>query len=193
MYERGVADAYRGVPNPTYYHQYEPYRQAYDQTSAHVRKTGVVPVVGGWQIGLNVLFVVVIALIGLGVYYFTTMNVFVAPKVAPTVVVLPTLSTAQQLTYATTTPLPATPEPLALKKDARAMIQNTNSNPLRMRISPSTSAKVVAYMRDNEVVQVIAGPILADGFVWWQILGESGSGWSAEHDNKGVVWIVPIP
>ena len=43
------------------------------------------------------------------------------------------------------------------------------------------------------ITQVLEGPILADGFVWWQISGVSGSGWSAEHNNKGVVWIIPVP
>ncbi len=193
MYERGVADAYRGVPNPTYYHQYEPYRRAYDQTRVHMRKTGTVPIVDVRRVGLNVLFVVAVVMIVFGVYYFTATSVFVAPTARPTVVILPTLPASQQLTYATNTPLPATPEPLALKKGANAIIQNTDGNPLRVRISPSTSAKVAAYMRDNEVVQVLEGPILADGFVWWQISGISGSGWSAEHNNKGVVWIIPVP
>ncbi len=193
MYERGVADAYRGVANPTYYHQYEPYRRAYDQTRVHMRKTGTVPIVDVRRVGLNVLFVVAVAVIAVGIYYFTTTSVFVAPTARPTMVILPTLPAGQQLSYATNTPLPATPEPLALKKGANAVIQNTDGNPLRVRISPSTSAKVAAYMRDNEVVQVLEGPILADGFVWWQISGVSGSGWSAEHNNKGVVWIIPVP
>ena len=72
MYERGVADAYRGVPNPTYYHQFEPYRRAYDQTRVHMRKTGTVPIVDVRRVGLNVLFVVAVAVIAVGIYYFTT-------------------------------------------------------------------------------------------------------------------------
>jgi hypothetical protein len=193
MYERGVADAYRGVPNPTYYHQYEPYRLAYDQTRVRMRKTGTVPVIDVRRVGLNLLFVVAVLIILIGMYYFTTTSIFVAPKVRATMVILPTLPASQRLAYATNTPLPPTPEPLALKKGAHAVIQNTNGNPLRVRVSPSMSAKVAAYMRDNEAVQVLEEPILADGFVWWQISGISGSGWSAEHNNKGVVWIIPVP
>ena len=193
MYERGVADAHRGEANPTFYHQYEPYRRAYDQTRLHMRKTGTMHSVDVPRVGLNLLLVVAMVVIAIGVYYFTTKGVFVATKIKPTVVILPTLPAAQQLSYATNTPLPATPEPLALKKGAYAVIQNTNGNPLRVRISPSTNAKVAAYMRDNEAVQVLEGPILADGFVWWQISGVSGTGWSAEHNNKGVVWIIPVP
>lgn len=193
MFERGVADAYAGDPHPFYYRHYEPYRQGYDQTRRRMRKTGAIPVIDVRRMFLNALFVVGVVGIAFGVYYFTTTTVIqpVLPK--PTPVVLPTLPAASVMTFATNTPIPPTPEPLVLAKGKEARIQNTEGNPLRVRISPSMNAQVVAYVRDNQIVEIIEGPILADGFVWWQIQHEEGTGWSAEHNNEGIYWIVPVP
>jgi hypothetical protein len=178
MYERGVADAYRGTPHPFYYQNFEPYRQAYNQTRQ-------------WL--LNGLFVLTVIVVCVGVWYFTTTEVVVPRIATQTPIILPTLAPAQILTLASPTPLPPTPEPLILKKGGKALIRNTEQQPLRVRISPAIDAKIVAYMRDEELVEITEGPILADGFVWWQIKGPAGSGWSAESDNNGITWIIPVP
>lgn len=192
MFERGVADAYMGDPHPFYYRHYEPYRQGYDQTRRRMRKTSAIPVIDVRRIVFNALFVVGLGVIGFVIYYFTTTTVIqpVLPK--PTPVVLPTLPAASVMVFATNTPIPPTPEPLVLTKGKKARVQNTEGNPLRVRISPSTSAQVIAYVRDNQIVEIVEGPILADGYVWWQIKNEEGTGWSAEHDNEGTYWIVPV-
>lgn len=193
MFERGVADAYMGDPHPFYYRHYEPYRQGYDQTRRRMRKTGAIPVIDVRRILFNALFVVGLVAVGFVIYYFTTTTVIQPTLPKPTPVVLPTLPAASVMVFATNTPIPPTPEPLALQKGKPARVQNTEGNPLRMRISPSVNARVVAYARDNQIVEVVEGPILADGYVWWQITHDEGTGWSAEHNNEGVYWIVPIP
>jgi hypothetical protein len=139
------------------------------------------------------VFVVGLVVLGFVVYLFTTTSFIRPTKSKPTPVILPTLASSRQLLFATNTPLPVSPTPILLREGGRALIQNTDVNPLRVRISPSKNATVIAYIRDNEQVSVNSGPILADGFVWWNITGSSGTGWSAEHDNNGTYWIVPVP
>jgi hypothetical protein len=193
MFERGIADAYRGEAHPFYYEHYEPYKRAYDQTRKRMHKTGSIPVIDVRRWALNAVFVVGLVAIGAVVYMFTTTSIIRPTKSKPTPVILPTLASSSLLLFATNTPLPVTPTPLLLREGGRARIQNTDVNPLRVRISPSKNATVIAYFRDDENVSVNSGPILADGFVWWNITGASGTGWSAEHDNEGTYWIVPVP
>jgi hypothetical protein len=192
MYERGIADAYRGVQHPFFYEHYEPYRRAYDQTRRRMHKTGSIPVIDVRRWLLNALFVLGIVGVGAIVYVFTTTSIITPTQAKPTPVILPTLASASQLLFATATPVPVTPTPLLLHEGGRAIIQNVD-NPLRMRVSPSKNASVTAYVKLGEVVTVNSGPILADGFVWWNITGSSGTGWSAEHDNNGTYWIIPVP
>ena len=193
MYERGVADAYRGTPNPFYYQNFEPYRKAYERTRQRIQKTSSMSIIDIRRIVLNALFVVAVAGILLAVWHFTTTEVIVRSDTVRTPIILPTLAPSQVLKIASPTPLPSTLNPLMLKKGGKAIIQNTEQNPLRVRVSPSTDAQIVAYMRDDEQVEVVEGPILADGFVWWQIKGSAGIGWSAESNNEGITWIIPVP
>jgi hypothetical protein len=176
MYERGTADAYRGEANPFYYQHYEPYRRAYNLTRRRVNKTGALPVVDVRRFGLNLAFVIAIVLVGLIIYWFATREII-----------------ANVLVFATSTPVPPTPEPLILSKGGRARIQNTGATPLRVRVSPSKGAQVVGYVREGEEVQVVEGPIIEDGLVWWNIAGNDGSGWCAQNDGQGIEWLVPVP
>ena len=58
MFERGIADAYRGEAHPFYYEHYEPYKRAYDQTRKRMHKTGSIPVIDVRRWALNAVFVV---------------------------------------------------------------------------------------------------------------------------------------
>jgi hypothetical protein len=193
MYERGTADAYRGEANPFYYQHYEPYRRAYNLTRRRVNKTGALPVVDVRRFGLNLAFVIAIVLVGLIIYWFATREIITPNKTKPTPVILPTLPAANVLVFATSTPVPPTPEPLILSKGGRARIQNTGATPLRVRVSPSKGAQVVGYVREGEEVQIVEGPIIEDGLVWWNIAGNDGSGWCAQNDGQGIEWLVPVP
>lgn len=193
MYERGVADAHRGTPHPFYYQNFEPYRQAYEQTRRHIRQTSTLRVIDVRRLLFNGVFVVAVLGIVAAVWHFTTTEVIVQKQVVQTPIILPTLAPDQLLKIVTPTIPPPTPEPLMLKKGGSALIQNTDKNPLRVRVSPAIDAKIIAYMHDEERVEIIEGPILADGLVWWQIKGSSGIGWSAEANNQGDIWIVPVP
>jgi hypothetical protein len=47
-----------------------------------------------------------------------------------------------------------------------------------VRQIPSTSAEVVGYRNDNDPVQIIGGPQLVDGEIWWMVLFQfEGEGW----------------
>lgn len=193
MYERGVADAYRGIPHPFYYQNFEPYRQAYDRTRQRMLKKSTLPMLTLQRLALNGLFVIAVIGVVSAIWYFTTTTV-ITPQLPPSPPkILPTLAPSKRMALATATLIPPTAEPLILKKGGRALIQQTGQNPLRVRVSPSVDAKIIAYMHDDEVVEIIAGPILADGYVWWQIKGTASNGWSAESNNQGVIWIVPVP
>jgi len=51
---------------------------------------------------------------------------------------------------------------------------------------------VTAVHDEGEVARILEGPVEADGFTWWKIEGESGTGWSAQQSKEGVVWLQPI-
>jgi len=48
-------------------------------------------------------------------------------------------------------------------------------------------------VREGEEVQIVEGPIIEDGLVWWNITGKEGSGWCAQNDGQGIEWLVPVP
>ncbi len=58
-----------------------------------------------------------------------------------------------------------------------------STNVLNMRSSPSLSASVVQELHNGNSVNVIGGPICADGYTWWQVKMFL-TGWSAEGGNR---------
>lgn len=47
-------------------------------------------------------------------------------------------------------------------------------------------------IRPGESVDVIGGPVCADGWVWWQVKNESGkTGWTSEGDAD-IYWLLPV-
>jgi hypothetical protein len=73
-----------------------------------------------------------------------------------------------------------------------AQVVNTEGTVLRGRKQPSLKATATAAFKSGERVQILEGPVDADGFTWWRIEGESGTGWSAQQSKEGVVWLQPI-
>jgi hypothetical protein len=63
---------------------------------------------------------------------------------------------------------------------------------LRGRSEPGLLAPARVAFREGEELRVLDGPIEADGYVWWQVEGPGGTGWSAEQSPDGVVWLVPL-
>lgn len=62
----------------------------------------------------------------------------------------------------------------------------TDGSSVRVREQPSTSAAVLSTMAEGEAFNVIAGPVCADGYRWWQLSWFNGGviGWTAEGSGN---------
>jgi Tol biopolymer transport system component len=65
----------------------------------------------------------------------------------------------------------------------------------RVRSEPTKSAdNVIAELYSGNIVNVIAGPVCADGYMYWKVENETipgGSGWTAEGDGNRKHWLDP--
>ena len=71
-----------------------------------------------------------------------------------------------------------------LSAGAGARVANTGSC-LNVREAPATSAAFSACLADGMVVNVVDGPVDADGYRWWLIEAGAVRGWVAEGDTAG--------
>jgi hypothetical protein len=190
MYERGIADAERGDPHPFYYQHYYHYRRGYDR--ARRRRAGVWGLVR--SVPLRVLAVLALLMVGGAAFATIRMR---ATTSAPSARVLGAVATPATPTpvrtpiYPTATPSPA-PPPAALHVGGVALVSNTEGHPLRGRLQPSLRAAPRASFAQGERVRILAGPTQADGYIWWQIEGQGGVGWSAEQSHEGIIWLQPV-
>ncbi|MBC8170336.1 MAG: hypothetical protein H7X77_01640, partial [Anaerolineae bacterium] len=66
-------------------------------------------------------------------------------------------------------------------------------NASRVRVDPATTAAQVGELGAGTVFDIIAGPTCdAEGYVWWQILAGSLSGWIAEGQGSEY-FVEPLP
>ncbi len=108
----------------------------------------------------------------------------VMQEVTPTPPPTPTPEDEATPTF-TPTPVPGTA--LAIGQPARIAAPGG----LNMRQTPSTGGAIVTYLAGGQVVDVIAGPAEADGYIWWQLDDRSGNqGWTAEGDGE-TDWLSP--
>ncbi|HEU5089049.1 MAG TPA: SH3 domain-containing protein [Roseiflexaceae bacterium] len=195
MYRRGLADAERGEPNPFYYQHYYPYRRGYDQMRRRMRSPLPVP---QRRTLLRVLLaaVVIVAAIALARNGSQVLALLTPPEPTPVPTLfvpspLPTRTPILPTATPTPTPIPtATPEPLVLKTGGAAEIV---IDALRARREPTTKARVAVTFKRGARVTILEGPVEADGYVWWRIENESGSGWSAQGAQTGEAWLQPVP
>jgi len=74
-----------------------------------------------------------------------------------------------------------------------ASVTEANGIPNRIRSSPSQADEVIAQIYPGTPVQVIEGPVCADGLVFWKVEHESipgRTGWTAEGDGQEY-WLEP--
>ncbi len=92
----------------------------------------------------------------------------------------------------TSTPAPSLP---SVTIGGRVTINTTSNSTLRLRETPSLSGNIITSLEDGVVVDVVAGPITAEGFTWWQIrTSDNLEGWSVESNpSAGVQTLIPIP
>ncbi len=195
MYDLGAQDAERDDLNPFYYQHYFYYRKGYDEARRQLRRS---PVAGAPPQRAPLLFGLVgVALLTLGLLWLLFGRAqadVAAPLAEPTV--------ASSSPTARPTPLPtAVPVVVAEAPDAppvltiggRARVANLSGAPLRAREAPGLTTRIVARIPEGSEVELLAGPVEAEGYVWWQIAGAAGTGWSAERSLEGVVFLEPIP
>jgi hypothetical protein len=102
------------------------------------------------------------------------------PPPPPVIVAMPIASAP-----ATTAPVqPAVaPVPEALRQGGRARVQGTDGEGLRIRAAPSLSASLRTVLGEDTHVEVLEGPVAADGYQWYRVryAGASEGGWAVSQ------------
>jgi hypothetical protein len=95
-----------------------------------------------------------------------------APETAPTIQA-PSLSP-------TLLPTPAR----LLRAGMTALVQTTGGEILNLRAQPTRESAILLYLENGMRVQLVDGPRVAEGFVWWRVRLDSGlEGWAVENDG----------
>lgn len=84
--------------------------------------------------------------------------------------------------------------PLPLTVGGRAYVDYRDQELKNLRAAPSTNADLVASLLDGIALDVIGGPICAEGLNWWQVRvvpRPEVSGWIAEGGNGPNAWLAP--
>jgi hypothetical protein len=189
MYRRGVADAAQGEPHPFYYQHYYQYRKGYDRAR---RSRGLAGLAGSYRDMYRkrrvwLLAAIVLAAVGAFLAWRSQTATPQIPAPAPAQAVATRLPTRTPI-FPTPTPVP-TATPATLQIGALAQVTNIENAVLRGRKEPNLKAATTAAFKQGEQVRILDGPADADGFRWWKIEGQSGTGWSAEQSKEGLVWI----
>jgi hypothetical protein len=72
-------------------------------------------------------------------------------------------------------------------------VVNVGDAALLGRRGPSVTEPEQARFPEGTQVTILAGPVEADGYIWWHIQDDTISGWSAESSQEGVAWLEPVP
>ena len=75
----------------------------------------------------------------------------------------------------------------ALMLEDRVRVVTQGGARLTVRSKPGKSATVVTRVNAGTVLQIVDGPVPADGFQWWQVRGNGFTGWAAQD------WLVKVP
>jgi len=195
-YERGARDAERGEPDAFLYQHYYHYRCGYDDGRRRIGRASALPLLEqAWvRVGIPVVVVIVLTVFAL-VRFIRIPDV--ASVLDPTATAQPSESNIRPVStpiFPTATPIIPTTTPviLRLRIGGLAIVQNTDGRPLRGRTEPGLAASAIYAFQEREVLRIVDGPVRADGYVWWQVAGESGTGWSAERSLEDVVWLVAV-
>lgn len=80
-----------------------------------------------------------------------------------------------------------------LKVGARAIVESESALPNRIRAEAGLDGKVLGFVQQYEEVQILAGPICRDNWIWWKVRSEQSYivGWTAEGDEE-TYWLQPL-
>jgi hypothetical protein len=214
MYKLGVRDAEQDDLNLFYYQHYYYYRQGYDQSRRGSH--GIASSYRAWSKRLFPLvaaFLIVAVIVGGGWFVLrmfngdsgTATNGTPPPSMGvgqsetdtsgesedttqpPT---SPVIQTSAATTDAQNTPaiIPAS----TMRVGGLAQIVNVGDSPLRARSNPGLDHPIETSFSENVQVEILDGPVEADGYIWWQLAGEEGIGWCAESSPDGLTWLQPL-
>jgi len=85
--------------------------------------------------------------------------------------------------------------PTGIRVGGYVQVSGTGGEGLRLRAKPGTGSPVMFLAMEEEVFQVLDGPVPADGYVWWFLQApydKNRSGWAAA-DFLRIVELTPQP
>jgi hypothetical protein len=192
QYRRGLADAERGDPDAFAYQHYYHYRRGYDAGLRRQRRARPRS-----QVQLSAWLPLLLAGLGIfavaGLFWLLNPTATPPPPLAATTAPVVIIQTATALPTITPAPVPSATiaPPSGLAIGGRARVINIGEAGLRARRDPSLNAPVQTTFRESAVLNVLDGPIEADGYTWWRLEGPDGAGWSAQGAPGGAAWLVP--
>ncbi len=68
----------------------------------------------------------------------------------------------------------------------------TPGAPNKLRNAPTLTGTQIGNIPGEGVFSVVGGPQCADGFLWWQVIYQGVTGWTANGDGT-IYWIEPYP
>lgn len=80
-----------------------------------------------------------------------------------------------------------------LTTKSRAYVNEKMSSTLRVRTKPTTNADIAGGLQPGEKIQIIDGPMCADGYWWWKMKSDAQpnlQGWVAGGDGT-MDWLLP--
>jgi len=83
--------------------------------------------------------------------------------------------------------------PTHLRVGINAIVNSSPPIPNRVRIEPSSDALILGYIQPGEIVEILTGPVCANGWVWWNIksIETEITGWTSEGDGIDY-WLLPL-
>lgn len=204
MYQLGVRDAEHDDLNIFYYQHYYYYRQGYDKTRRYLRRVERFD-----HLPNRYQVLLVLILVGVGItigFSFLAINTSGNQTRAATgddrTLTAVILNVSASITpvqtrpftntdVSTEAPLTVTPIP-HLHVGGQARVVNMEDAVLRARRDPGINAPVQAEFSEGMLVTIIRGPVEQDGFIWWYLESDNGSGWSAEQGPDGSIWLEPF-
>jgi hypothetical protein len=75
----------------------------------------------------------------------------------------------------------------ALTPGGQAIVTPQGDN-LNARTRPTTNSPVLTILQEGQILNVLDGPVQADGFTWWQVDTSEGAAWTADGSG-GDTWL----
>ena len=75
----------------------------------------------------------------------------------------------------------------ALTPGGQAIVTPQGDN-LNARTQPTTNSRVLAILQAGDIVNVLDGPVQAEGFIWWQVETSEGAAWAADGSGSDI-WL----